>query len=171
MRNPSVTDPTMTVSNFTTYNNCKAETRIASTLGPITSTPFPRKQAASMQGRKVNGECKAKVQVHDGSAFREITITSTESLLDVLDKVSKAIKRPSRTINLGYVAPWSMKIKSTKCPSYITTDDELHAFWLAYVGYQGHSARGKKQAAKAEMVSGITFQDIKDDEQVNGILI
>ncbi len=65
-----------------------------------------------MQGRKVNGECKAKVQVHDGSAFREITITSTESLLDVLDKVSKAIKRPSRTINLGYVAPWSMKIKS-----------------------------------------------------------
>lgn len=131
-------------------------------LGPLTSTPAVRK--SKPKGRLTIGEHKLTVSVFDGLATRHVTITTLDALFDLLEKVSKTLKRPNTAVEMGYEAPWSSKVNSKKCLAYVTNEEELNEFWLSYVRYTGKQ-KGKKP--KEVTASDIVFRNMKDTAQVS----
>ncbi len=136
--------------------------RVAPILGPVTSTPFVRK--SKPMGRTSVGKLKLKINVFDGLALRPVTITTEDTVFDLLEKVAIVLKRPTVAIEMGYEAPWSLKINSKKCLAYISNEEELDDFWLAYAGYTAKQQKGQK---KKEVAAGsITFRNMLDGSQV-----
>lgn len=136
-----------------------------SAVGPVTSTPFVRKTAAP-KGRKTIGKHNIKVDIHDGVAMRKVPVSTSDSRLDLLEKVSTAMKRPNSMVELGYEAPWSAKINNKKCVAYISNEEELDDFWLALARHM--AAQKKKLKGKSEVADpGIVFHNILDSAQAS----
>ena len=64
--------------------------------------------------------------------MHSIGISSSDSFLEVLEKVAMVMRRHNKSVEIGYEAPWSAKIGAKKVLSYITNESELKEFWLAY---------------------------------------
>lgn len=106
-----------------------------------------------------------KVQVHDGAGFRAETISSAETFNETREKLSGAMKRPSRVVELGYEAGWSQKIGTKKCPTYVTNDQEYKNFWMECKD-QDRKAKASKKGTKNPLL-GIVFRNMFDEAQVS----
>ncbi len=129
----------------------------------MSSTPFVRKTVAPT---KAVSKREIKVSVHDGIAMRTVAISSTESLLQILEKICSAIRRPNNKVEMGYEAPWSSKIGSKKLVSYISNDDELSEFWRAYERFL-ETQKSKQKGKSIAEISGIVFHNVLDGAQVS----
>ncbi len=126
------------------------------------------RKTAAPKGRKTIGKHQIKVSVYDGVAMRTVTISTDNSLLDLLEKVCTIIKRPNTKVEMGYKAPWSSKIRTKKVMAYISNEEELDDFWLAYARHLATQKKKSKANAVVE-ISGIVFHNILDGTQVSGL--
>lgn len=120
---------------------------------PLTLTPYARKPAAA-KGRATMRGMKVKVNVHDCVALRSLTISTSEPYLEVLERVAMVMKRPNNRVEIVYEAPWSSKIGAKKALAYISNEDELDDFWLAYGRYvkkQENKKMGRREEARWKM--------------------
>ncbi len=62
----------------------------------VTSTPFVRKSAATKGRREV------EVHVYDGLVMRSLTIPTSDSLFELLEKISTAVKGSNNSLELGH---------------------------------------------------------------------
>ncbi len=131
---------------------------------PTTSTPFVRRPAVA-KGRQSTTTYSVKVNVHDGLAMRLVPLKSTDSLMEVLVKVVNVLQRAVYQVKMGYDAPWSAKVGTKKVQTYITTDEELEEFWVAYDRYLSNLGPKKKKDSGGE-ISGIVFCNMNDVTQV-----
>ena len=115
--------------------------------------------------RHASNQGPIKISVHDGLGMRPITISPVDTQLDVLEKTALAMKRPNHAIEIGYEAPWSSKIGTKKCLAYLSTQDELDDFWLAYERY-GKSQLAKKRKNGEEKPCDIVFRNMLDGSAV-----
>lgn len=141
----------------TPFANHESDHYLDSILGPVTSTPHPAKRVA--QPAKARKQIKIKVQVHDGNGSRYVSISNSESFVDILERIAQLLKRPNQSVSLGYEAPWSAKIRTKKLVAYITNDKDLEEFWSEYFGYLDGQA--KKKGGNGT-VSGIVFLNMLD---------
>ncbi len=132
-------------------------------LDPVTSTPFVRKRVETVKSRRTIKQRELKVYVHDGLAMRTVTIGTADSLFSVLEKIAFAMKRPNNQVEMGYKAPWSLKINNKKSLAYISSEEELDDFWLSLDSYEVKQ-KAKKKASNA---SDIVFSNMMDNAQVN----
>ncbi len=136
-------------------------------LGPVTSTPAVRRaiKANGQQAKDKKGTKKhqIKVSVHDGQGMHRATISSSDPIFDLLEKIAAAMKRSTQQVEMGYEAPWSHKIKSKKCISYITNSEELDEFWMSFFQYSS--------TKKIEDVQGIVFHNMKGSTEVSCLLL
>lgn len=130
-------------------------------LGTFTSTPFPKKSVVA-KGRLSLPKLNIKVQVHDGVALRNVAISSKDGLYELLEKISKAMKRPAHSVEMGYEAPWSSKVGQKKNLAYVTNEDELDDFWVSLNRY----AKGKYTSAD-EWGAGVVFRNMMDNLPVS----
>ncbi len=131
---------------------------------PITSTPFVRKSQPKPQGRLSVGNRKLTISVFDGLAMRPVTISAKDALVDLLEKVSKTLKRPNNSVQMVYEAPWSSKLNSKKCLAYVSSEEELDEFWMACVRYV---AGGKGKKPKELLATDIVFRNMLDGAQAS----
>lgn len=133
----------------------------------MTSTPFVRRKPA-LKTKEVRHEIK--VSVHDGVGTRSVTLSSSEGLLDVLNKIATVMQRLPRQVQMGYEAPWSSKSGSKKILAYITNEEELEDFWSAYNGYL-EGLGPKKRKDLGGKVPGILFSNMLESAQVSGFIL
>ena len=95
--------------------------------------------------------------------MRQISITPLDTQLDVLEKTASAMKRPNHATEIGYEAPWSSKIGSKKSLAYLSTQDELDDFWLAYNRYVNGQLAKKKKKGPSEISCEIVFRNMMDN--------
>ena len=115
--------------------------------------PFPQDTIGQTQ--------PVQVLVHDGLGMRRISITPLDTQLDVLEKTASAMKRPNHAIEIGYEAPWSSKIGTKKSLAYLSTQEELIDFWIAYKRYiKGQLSKKKKGQ---EINCEIVFRNMMDN--------
>ena len=67
-------------------------TRSLAAHGPVTSTPAVRKGPGAKSPPKALTKCDAKVNVHDGVAVRNVTISNTENYYDMLARIATIMK-------------------------------------------------------------------------------
>lgn len=127
----------------------------------ITSTPHPRRaKNLPAKGHKTVETLVIKVQVHDGNGMRTVSVSSDESLPDLLEKIANILKRPHLLVQMGYEAPWSAKVSGKKVPAYLTSEAELEELWVSY----RTSPAGKKH--KVGELSGIVIRNMIDNAVV-----
>ncbi len=81
------------------------------------------------------------------------------------------MKRPNHKVEMGYEAPWSSKVANKKCVAYISNDDELDDFWLAYARYLEAQRKKLKKATGEVVISDIVFRNMSDGVQVGRLKI
>ena len=133
-------------------------------LAPVTSTPFIIRKNGTTKSRNVIGGKAIKVSIHDGIAMRVTSISPSDTHLDVLEKAATLMKRPNHMVEIGYEAPWSSKIGTKKNIAYISNEEELDDFWLAYDRYMKNQI--KKRNRGEEIVCEIVFRNMLDNAQV-----
>lgn len=100
--------------------------------------------------------------------MRSVTICSLDTLLELLEKICSAMKRPNNKVEMGFEAPWSAKIGSKKCVAYISNVEELGDFWLAYSSHlDALKKKQKKKCSDEVVVTGIVFHNLMDSAQVS----
>ena len=130
-------------------------------LLPITSTPH----GGDLTARKARSALSAKsvkVNVHDGLALRPITISPLDSLSDILEKTSTAMRRPRHTVEIGYEACWSSKVGNKRNSAYISTSAELSDFWAAFHRYV-KDQQSKKGNSGKDVECAILFRNMLDN--------
>jgi hypothetical protein len=132
-------------------------------LPPNTSTPCVRRSA--LYGHNLVGQKTLKIKVHDGLGERAMSISSSDQHLDILERTAQMMKRPNHAVEIGYEAPWSSKTGTKKNLAYISNDDELDEFWLAYSRYVKVQQK-KRQNRGQEIVCEIIFRNMFDNPQV-----
>ena len=133
-------------------------------MSGLTSTPYVRRTAP--KGRKALGRLDVKVQVHDGVAMRNVNISSKDGLYELLEKIANAMKRPSNLVEMGYEAPWSSKVGQKRNLAYVSNEDELDDFWVAFSRY----SKGKGAKDQDGPNSTIVFRNMLDNAQVCSVL-
>ena len=113
------------------------------------------------KGRKTVAPRELKVQVHDGLALRSVTIRTADNLLETLEKIAGAMKRPNNQVEMGYEAPWSAKTGSKRTLAYISNDEELDDFWASLDTYTS-----KQKTKKNENSYDIIFRNMLDRNTV-----
>ncbi|KLO04585.1 hypothetical protein SCHPADRAFT_947594 [Schizopora paradoxa] len=138
----------------------------------VTSTPFPRKKAKTLEkvtfveSEDENSTKSVKVQVHDGVALTQMTVSTTDSYLTVLQKMAAVMQRPTPSVKLAYEAAWSQKIGTKKCPAYVTSDQEMANFWAQMEDHKTKIGKGKPKSWKITDESlGITFRNMLAEAQ------
>ncbi|KLO15584.1 hypothetical protein SCHPADRAFT_938567 [Schizopora paradoxa] len=136
--------------------------------GPVTSTPFPRKQAVKLpqlaaipQGRKSVGKYKLKVNVHDGRALRSVMISSKDSVGKLKARISEQLELPIPSVSLGYEAVWSKKTGNKKVLAYVTKETEWDEFWLEFSKH----VDGHKKESIADIASSVIFHNMLEGAQ------
>ncbi|KLO04636.1 hypothetical protein SCHPADRAFT_947561 [Schizopora paradoxa] len=137
-------------------------------LGPVTSTPFSRKQAVKLpqlattpQGRKSVGKYKLKVNVHDGRALRSIMISSKDSVRKLRARICEQMELPIPSVSLGYEAVWSKKTGNKKVLAYVTKEMEWDEFWLEFAKH----VDGHKKESIADIASSVIFHNMLEGAQ------
>ena len=118
------------------------------------------------EGRKTIGQKTIKVYVHDGLALRTVGISTSDSHLELLEKIATAMKRPNHLVEMGYEAPWSTKIGNKKSLAYLSNEDELDGFWVAYSRFT-KKQEGKTQKRRAEVACDIVFRNMTESAPVS----
>lgn len=118
------------------------------------------------KGRKAIGQHAMKVFAHDGLAMRIVNISTSDTHLELLEKIATSMKRPNHLVEIGYEAPWSTKVGSKKSLAYITNEEELDSFWLAYSQFS-KKQKGKTQKRRAESSCDIIFRNMLDNAPVS----
>ncbi len=168
--NPTQIRTTMMQKGLATvhYTSCRTfhctDAFVVPSRHPVTSTPFVRKIA---KGRLTVGQHQVKVQVHDGLAMRNVVIRTSDGLMELLEKIASAMKRPNHLVEMGYEAPWSAKNGTKKILSYVSNNDELDDFWVAFHRF----AEGGKKKKSDDEVVGIIFRNTLDGNQVCSIVL
>lgn len=112
-----------------------------------------------------------KIQVHDGLGNRNTTLQNDEAFIDFLHKISKIIKRPTQHIEIVFEGPWSAKIGTKKCVSYITNDEELDEFRLQYEAYRQSLQKKTKPPGRDVEVTGVILYNLLDGIPVSRLRV
>lgn len=128
---------------------------------PITLMPFAGDREALRVRSTLAARGSVKVNVHDGFALRPISISPSDSLREILEKTSNAMRRPGHTVEIGYEASWSSKIGNKRSAAYISNKAELNAFWTAYDRYV-KVQQTKKGNSRKDIECNVLFQNMLD---------